>query len=248
MKKLDKRGDTPSLDTIDELKVEVIEHPFHFQNYSKEIELTELIVDSINSMGGSGECAEDNYRLCIDKLCRKSKIASQIIQAEYFDMPEDAYLDRWGLTMLAVELQHQNSLVFFDQVLADEIPKEKSKEAHSFSSVGEEVIIRTTALEGLERLATNGNDDAIKILFANISHEVFSIRRAATQALLAVGGKDILQRLQSELPKRHHDLLKIRRTDVRKIQQAEGGLFLKNNDDSDLPAPKNDSSDKRLCE
>ena len=244
MKKLDKRGDTPSLDTNDELNVEEIAHPFRFQKYSKEAELTELIVEAVNRMGGSGELAEENYRLCVDKLCRKSKLTSQIIQAEYFDLAEDAYLDRWGLTMLAVELQHQNGLAFFDKILAGAIPKEKSKDPHSFTSVGEEVMIRTTAIEGLERLAANGNDDAIEVLLGNISHEVFSVRRAATQALIAVGGKKMLKKLKSELPKRHHDLLKIHRTDVRNAEQAEGGLFLKNQDDSDIPAPKSDSSVK----
>ncbi|ABM05008.1 hypothetical protein Ping_3321 [Psychromonas ingrahamii 37] len=244
MKKRDQRGDTPSLDINDQLKVKEIAHPFRFEKYSKENELTELIVEAVNRMGGSGELAEEKYRLCVDKLCRKSKLTSQIIQEEYFDLAEDAYLDRWGLTMLAVELQDQNGLAFFDKILAEEIPEEKSKDPHSFTSVGEEVMIRTTAIEGLERLAANGNDDAIKVLFGNISHEVFSVRRAATQALLAVGGENMLEKLKSELPKRHHDLLKIKRTDVRNAEQAEGGLFIRNQDDSDIPAPKSDSSAK----
>jgi hypothetical protein len=248
MKKRDQRGDTPSLDINDELKVKEIAHPFRFEKYSKENELTELIVEAVNRMGGSGEFAEENYRLCVDKLCRKSKLTSQIIQDEYFDLAENAYLDRWGLTMLAVELQDQNGLAFFDKILAAEIPEEKSKNPHSFTSVGEEVMIRTTAIEGLERLAANGNDDAIEVLLGNISHEIFSVRRAATQALLAVGGENMLEKLNSELPKRHHDLLNIKRTDVRNAEQAEGGLFLRNQDDSDIPAPKNDSSVKHCSD
>jgi hypothetical protein len=40
------------------------------------------------------------------------------------------------------------------------------------------------------------------------------------------------------LPKRDHDILAIRRTDVRKVEQAEGGLFLKARDDAGVPPPE----------
>jgi len=74
------------------------------------------------------------------------------------------------------------------------------------------------------------------------------IRRAATQALIALGGKNILARLKSELPKRHHGLLKISRTDVHKAEQAEGGLFLKNRDDSSAPTPTSEDSKKQCSD
>ncbi len=244
MRKFDTRGDTPTMETDDDLKVETVAHPFHFREYGNEPKITALIVEALNRMSGAGESAEEDYRDCIGRLCRKAKLASSIVEAEFFDMPEDAYLDRWALVMLAVELQHNGSLGFFEQILASAIPEEKSRDPHSFSTVSEEVVIRTTVIEGLERMAADGDEEAIKLLFRNIGHESFSIRRAATQALLAVGGEDMRKKLASELPKRHHDLLKIRRTDVREAEQAEGGLFLKNQDDAETPAPKEDGSGK----
>ncbi len=244
MRKFDTRGDTPTMDTDDELKVEAVVHPFSFREYGDQPEVTALIVEAVNRMSGAGEPAEEDYRVCIDRLCRKTKLVSGIIQAEYFDMPEDAYLDRWALVMLAVELEDSRSLGFLEEILASAIPEEKSKDPHSFTTVGEEVMIRTTAIEGLERMAANGNEKAVKLLLHNIGHETFSIRRAATQALLAIGGEDMREKLASELPKRHHNLLKIHRTDVREAEQAEGGLFLKNQDDAETPAPNEDRSGK----
>ena len=244
MRKFDTRGDTPTMDTDDDLKVETVAHPFRFREFANESEVTALIVEAVNRISGAGESAEEDYRGCIDKLSRKTKLVSSIIQAEYFDLPDDAYLDRWALIMLAVELQNGRILNFFKKVLSSEIPGERSKDPHSFTTVGEEVMIRTTVIEGLERLAADGNEGAVELLFRNIGHESFSIRRAATQALLAVGGDEMRRKLEDELPKRHHDLLKIRRTAVQEAEQAEGGLFVKNRDDADTPAPNKEGPAK----
>lgn len=244
MRKFDKRGDTPTMDTDDNLKVKIVATIFRFRGYANEPKITALITEAVNRMSGAGESAEDDYQLCIDRLCRKGKLVSSIIQDEYFDMPEDAYLDRWALVMLAVELHSNNNLDFFEKIMVSDIPDEKSEDPHSFTTLGEEVMIRTTAIEGLERMAVEGDEKAIKLLFGNITHKSFSIRRAATQALLALGNEDIRQKLQDELPKRYHDLLKINRTDVRKAEQAEGGLYLKNRDEVDTPLPKEDKKGK----
>ena len=244
MRKRDTRGDTPTTDTDDGLKLEVVEHPFRFRKFANESALTGQIVEVINRMSGAGESAQDDYEECIARLCRNSNKVGEIVQEEYFNMPEDAYLDRWALLMLVVEVLDKKAVSFFSRILESEIPVEKSKNPHSFTTVGEEVMIRTTAIEGLERLAADGDQAAVAVLWKNIQHESFSIRRAATQALLATGGEEMRKRLKEELPKRHHDLLKIRRTPVHEAEQADGGLFLKRRDDDDLPAPNDSGSDK----
>ena len=244
MRKRDIRGDTPTTDTDDELKLEMVENPFRFRKFDNEPELLAQIVEAINRMSGAGETAQEAYEDCIDRLREQSSMVSKIVQAEYFDMPEDAYLDRWSLVMLAVEILDKEAVSFFGRMLESEIPREKSKDPHSFTTVGEEIMIRTTAIEGLERRAASGDEAAIELLWKNIQHESFSIRRAATQALLATGGKDVRRRLEEKLPKQHHDLLKIRRTPVHEAEQADGGLFLKRRDDSDLPEPNDSGFDK----
>ncbi len=91
MSKRDIRGDTPSMDSDDGLEIEVIEHPFKFEAYANEQKLTEQIVEAINRMSSAGESAEEDYQACLGQLSRKANRVCQIVQAEYFDMPEDAY-------------------------------------------------------------------------------------------------------------------------------------------------------------
>jgi len=237
-------GDTPRLRGSDDaLDVKAVAHPFNFRKYQGEAELTERIVEAINRMGGAGSEAEDAYRSCVDRLRRKQKAAINVIEAEYRDMADDAYLDRWSLVMLLVELQDERSLQFFDELLGSPIPEEKSADPHGFSTVGEEVMLRTTAVEGLERMAADGSERAIEVLLKHAGHEVFSIRRAIAQALVEVGGEDMRKTLEEKLSPRHRDVLNIRRTDVRKVEQAEGGLFVKTRDDAATPPPN--ESDNR---
>lgn len=158
-------------------------------------------------------------------------------------MADDAYLDRWSLVMLIVELGHRDSCRFFAEVLDAYIPEERSVDPHSMSTVGEEVIIRTTAVEGLERLAADGSEDAVEVLLANTGHDNFSVRRAAVQALVATGDESMPKRLAELLPSRHRELLGIERRDVRSVEQAQGGLFLKQGGDDGAPAPADECED-----
>src|SRR3712207_8247200 len=66
------------------------------------------------------------------------------------------------------------------------IPLERSKDSHSFSTVAEETILRTTAVDGVEQLAAEGNDDAreadrkstrLNSSHANISYAVFCLKK-----------------------------------------------------------------------
>lgn len=240
MRSLDVRGDTPSLEPGDALEVEVIPHSFQFRHCADDPELVEAIVDAVNAMGGAGDCAEDDYQEALSALRRRTKKASAAIVGEYQALPEDDYLGRWSLVMLLTELGHRDSVRLFAEILESRIPEERSPNPHSFTTVGEEVMIRTTVVEGLERLAAEGNDDAVEVLLANVNHDNFSIRRASVQALIATGGDDMRERLIEVLPSRHHDLLRIERRDVRTVEQAQGGLFLKPTEQDRTPRPADD--------
>lgn len=244
MRSIDMRGDTPTMDLDDGLKVEIIEHPFKFRHLAKDPELANAIVDAINLMGSAGECAEDDYQHGLGVLRRKTKTACRAIAEEYMSLGEQQYLDRWSLIMLLAELGDKGCVKVFAEVLGSKIPEERSKEPHTYSTVGEEIMIRTTAVEGLERLAAEGNDDASAVLWENARHENFSIRRAAVQALVATGGEDVRDKLKSDLPKRYLDVLSVVRRDVREVEQAQGGLFLKANDPDGTPEP-NDECDPK---
>ena len=244
MRSIDIRGDTPTMDFDDELKVDVIEHPFKFRHLAKDPDLANAIIDTINLMGSAGACAEDDYQTGLNVLRRKNKAACRAIAEEYASMKEDRHLDRWSLVMLLAELQDKGCVKIFAEVLGEAIPEERSKDPHTFSTVGEEIMIRTTAIEGLERMAADGNDAAMGVLWENAQHENFSIRRAAVQALVATGDKDVREQLKEKLPKRYQDVLAIDRRDVREVEQAQGGLFLKQRDDDGAPDPNDECKPK----
>jgi hypothetical protein len=134
------------------------------------------------------------------------------------------------------ELKDESALGFVDRVLSSRFPDEQSRDPHSFTTVGEEVMIRTTAVEVAARIAAEGSTRALEILLRHAGHENFSVKRAAVQGYLAHGGAGARDALVKALPERDHFILDIRRVDVRTVPQAEGGRHLVCRDQRDLPA------------
>jgi hypothetical protein len=228
-------ADTPRLMGDDQLKVETVAHVFNFER-SVDAELARRIVDAINLMGGVGEKAEACYQKALDGLARQSKEVVKALAEEYERLDARHYLDRWALIHLMAELKHETALDFLDRLLSSHIPEEKSADPHSFTTVGEELMIRTTAVDAVTRIAADANSRALEILLRHVRHENFSIKRAAIQGYLAHGGEQARATLLQVLPERDHHILDIKRTDVRQVPQAEGGLHLVCRDRADLPA------------
>lgn len=243
MRNLKQISDTPKIERDDSLKIEVKLHPFSFKEDSDN-PLNERIVEALNMMGGVGEEAETKYQAALNDLRKQSAKVSRIVAAEYKNLPDDQYLDRWSLVQLLAELKDSSSLEVLDDLLSSRIPAERSKDPHSFSTVGEEIMIRTTAVEALTRIADNKNEKALEILLKHTQHKNFSVKRAAIQGYLAHGGKDASNTLAKALPKNDQYILNIRRMDVREAPQAEGGVFLVNKDAGELPPPQLLEKDK----
>jgi HEAT repeat protein len=230
-------SDTPKSDRDNSLKVEVKPHPFGFKK-SPDNPLNERIVEAINMMGGVGNDAEANYQAALDALRKQSSKVVPIVAAEYADLPKDQYLDRWSLIQLLAELKAASSLPILDGILSSRIPPEQSKNPHSFTTVGEEITIRTTAVEAVTRIAADKNKQALEILLKHAQHKNFSVQRASIQGYLTYGGKDAREVLVKVLPKKDQFILDIRRVDIREVPQAEGGIFLVSRDSDELPPPQ----------
>jgi hypothetical protein len=172
-------------------------------------------------MGGIGEDAEDRYQHSLKALRAHINDALIEIAAQYRRLPARRYLDRWSLVQLLTSLAERESLAFLDEILSSAIPPEESKNPSTFSTVGQEVIIRTTAVEAVERLAAKGNADALGVLLKHTQHHNFSVKRAAIQGYLAQGGKNARHELLKTLPRQDHRILEIRRTDVREVPQPK---------------------------
>lgn len=149
-----------------------------------------------------------------------------IVTSEYKNLPKNQYLDRWSLVQLLVELKDPSALPTLDEILSSQIPSEESKDPHSFSTVREEIIIRTTAVEALISLAVDRNAQALELLLKHVKHENISVKRASIQGYLACGGAEARDTLLRILPKKDHFILNIQRKDVREVPQAEGGRYL----------------------
>ncbi|QQO53706.1 MAG: HEAT repeat domain-containing protein [Thiohalocapsa sp. PB-PSB1] len=205
----------------DSSEVQSNPHPFQFKG-SPDNPITEKIIDAVNCMGGVGDNAEIGYQKSLDKLRTDGEEAVPIIVAEYENLPEGQYLDRWSLIQLLVELKQPSSSPALDKILSSPIPPERAKSSHDdFSTQGEEIMIRTTAIEAITQLALAENNEAVDLLLKHSQHENFSVKRAAIQDYLSIGGEKARKVLMQLLPKSDHHILNIRREDVRKIPQPE---------------------------
>jgi multimeric flavodoxin WrbA len=178
------------------------------------------IVETINRMGGIGNRADEDYQKSLSELRSVAKRTTPIIVRAYEELPEEQYLDRWSLVYLLGEIRDPESLSFFDKLLQTKMPPEKSKVLHQYSTKGEELIIRTTAIEAIKHLAGQRDERARELLLKQVRHELFSVRRAAVQSYLEIGGPEAQAQLKRILPEKDHILLKIKRKDVREIPQA----------------------------
>jgi len=221
-----KSFDTPFLATPDTLEIRQTEHPFSFRN-SKDEKLNALIVEAVNRMGDVGDDAEENYRRALNSLTKRGPGVLDVIVAEYENLPEDSYLDRWSLVQLLIELRYPEAVKPLNRIISAKIPAEKVRRSHDMSTVAEEVMIRTSAVEDLVRLSADGVAEAREMLLKYAGHRTFSIRRACVQGLMQTGTDDDKRKLRRLLKERKEEgLLKIKQVDVRSVPQAIGGRFV----------------------
>jgi hypothetical protein len=132
---------------------------------------------------------------------------------------ETDYPTRFALILAASELRHPAALPWLRTVALSRIPAERSSDPHSFSTVAEETILRTMAVDGIGNLARDNNNDANEALFQCLATPSLSIHRAAVQQLLQSPNVP-RERIVSALPQDEHFLLDLRRIDVREAPQV----------------------------
>lgn len=225
---ISRSSDTPSLaGTDDRLEPEDAGSSSAARESSETDALVTEALDSM--MNPSGEKAEEAYQAHLNQLRERSDEIIAAVRDRYQTLDEQQYLERWGLIQLLTDFRLANSVSTLAEVLRQPIPPERSPDpAHGVSTVGEEVIIRTTAIEALARLAAEGLTSAKEQLLDQVEHDNFSVRRAAVQAIMESGDDELIQRVRRSLKGTDNErLLEFRRPDVRSVPQAEGGRFLK---------------------
>jgi hypothetical protein len=104
-----------------------------------------------------------------------------------------------------------------EAVLSTPIPPERSAERdHRYSTVGQEIVVRTTAVEGLRRLATNDDARAGETLVRNVRHENRTVRVACVMALRDLGQRyeESLRSAMSEEDRFLFEIRRLRASDV----------------------------------
>ncbi|HEX5185962.1 MAG TPA: HEAT repeat domain-containing protein [Nitrososphaeraceae archaeon] len=215
----------PSIDHFDKVQMRdssSLNSSYQLNN-NNNISHTKSILDNfLNSINALGEDAQKIYDENLQELRKKPEdIVIEIAREEKIVEISD-YAKRWSLIYTATELKDRASLPLLKNIVLTPIPPEKSKDPHSFSTVAEETILRTTAVDGVRSLAEQGDKEALKSLFEFVSIPSISIRRAAVQAILSTSkGKEVREKLKELLPNEQHFLLDLKPIDVRDVPQIK---------------------------
>lgn len=178
--------------------------------------------NALETLTGMGQEAEERFQESLKELREMpEEVVLELAQA--FDdkcQPND-YPTKWGLVFLATELKHDAAFPFLKKLVFTPIPPERSRNPHDFSTVGEETILRTTAVEGLGYFVERGREDALEALLESLDIPSLSITRAAIQTLRSTQKLDdnMRQRILEILPKSRHFLLDLKRVAVHEVEQ-----------------------------
>lgn len=180
-----------------------------------------LLQNFLVAMNAVGEDAEDSYRRALADLRKRADLALVEIARAQNDCDRHDYPTRWAHVHAAAELRHPAVLPFLLDLALTPIPPEEAPDPHSYSTVAEETILRTTAVEGIGYLAKERRE-AVEALFECLKQPSVSIRRAAVQSLLKTSrGRSLRSRIANALPEDQRFLLDLKAVEVRDIPQVK---------------------------
>lgn len=201
------------------------------------------LANAVAAMSRFGDDAEEEYQRALEELRRQADAVAVEVARASNDCDTQDYPSRWALVHIASELRHRAALPFLRNVVETPIPPEQSKDPHSFSTVGEETILRTTAVDGVGELARERqNRDAVEALWEFLKQPSLSIRRAAIQSLYGSVGnnKRVRDRIGSLLPDEQRfllDLKPVEVTDVPQISRPQRHLSAAGREERPEPPP-----------
>jgi hypothetical protein len=174
----------------------------------------------LSTMNAVGPEAEVNYAAAVREMKKDPAAIVAAISEAIGACGRHQYSLRWAMIYAATQLRHPAAIPLLRDLVLTPIPPEESKQPHSFSTVGEETILRTTAIEGLSYLAAKGNNKAIDSLFDFLSIPSISIRRASVQAIL-VANSGLKNKVAKCLPSKFHYLLNVAPKKVQQVPQVK---------------------------
>jgi hypothetical protein len=216
-------NDAPRLTPVDELNKRLTHAPLFASVKSRS--LKPLLLEAVQQMNGVGENAESNYQRALAALRETGREAIDALGQEFTELGEDQYVNRWAVVQLLTDLQDPRALDVLDKLISSAMPKERSPDPHS-STAGRELIVRTTAVEAVARLAAGGSVAARDALLKYARHSVRSVKIAAVLAYLEQGGSRARRELLRRMLKADHWMLDVRRMHPRELPPVTGHRFL----------------------
>jgi hypothetical protein len=216
-------SDAPRLTPVDELNKRLTHAPLFASVKSRS--LKPLLLEAVQRMNGVGEDAESNYQRALTALRETGREAIDALGQEFAELSEDQYVNRWSVVQLLTDLQDPSALDVLDKIISSPMPKERSPDPHS-STAGRELVVRTTAVEAVARLAARGSVEARDALLKYARHSVRSVKIAAVLSYLEQGGTRARRELLRRMLKADHWMLDIRRMHPRELPPVTGHRFL----------------------
>jgi hypothetical protein len=187
---------------------------------SKFAEVIDSYLKTVNTVGENTEADYQAVQAVLEKMKEYAEeVIVELARAEASCKRSD-YTLRWLLVHGATQMKHTAALPFLRSFVLNPIPPEESATPHSFSTVGEETVLRTTAIEGISYLALQGDERAVDALFEALEISSISIRRATIQALLSID-VNLRDRIAEHIPLEFHYLLDVRPVQVTEVPQIE---------------------------
>ena len=174
----------------------------------------------LEAMYGAGDDAEASYAGVLEELRAHADEAVIVLAQQEASCDARTYPRRWALIHAATQLQHDAALPFLRQVVLNPIPPERSDRPHSYSTVKEETVLRTTAVEGVGALARTVTRTRRRRCSSS-SRSIRSPSAASVQSLLAVDEGLRERAPPTRLRRDLHYLLDIRPARVTDVPQVE---------------------------
>jgi hypothetical protein len=182
-----------------------------------------LVYSYVAAAASDDQSADARIGEAIEALRGEPEFAVIEIARALGETKLENYPARMGLILAANALEHEQALPLLVSIAETPIPTEASPPGHGLGATAEEVILRTTAVDGIGRLARQGTASALSALISLAESPVFSIRRASVHAALVARPRDktTRQRLLESLPSSQHFLLDLKAPSVAEVPQPE---------------------------
>jgi hypothetical protein len=210
-----------------------------YPDVSNDERLYRTLIDALGAMTASGPDADEVYNGLVRRLGEDKEFVVVVLKT--LESLEDSdYQERWALLQLAIDLEHPAAGEYLAEFVRRPIPEERSQDpVHGVSTVTEEVILRTTAIEGLARLFRRDVDSTDVLLETVGSSDYAAMRRASWFALIDGGRDDAVERARGLLQESEYGwIVDVRRISVQEAEQHDPKLIDPDRPSRvDIPAP-----------